>query len=110
MGTPHELQSTTSIVSSNSRVGYANHPRFLWTTSSTSEDRFLSKSLMETTVRLTNLRAHCVGISQIHNVYMPIWKASEDEQLWVDLGDMTFGDVWKRDRVSRFHLVVVDEE
>ena len=41
---------------------------------------------------------------------MPIWKASEDEQLWVDLGDMTFGDVWKRDRVSRFHLVVVDEE
>ena len=66
--------------------------------------------LLETTVRLTNLRARCVGISQIRNVYMPIWKASEDEQLWVDLGDMAFGDVRKWDRVSRFHLVVVDEE
>ena len=66
--------------------------------------------LLETTVRLTNLRARCVGISQIRNVYMPIWKASEDEQLWVDLGDMAFGEVWKEDRVSRFHLVVVNDE
>lgn len=51
--------------------------------------------LLETTVRLTNLRARCVGISQIRNVYMPIWKALEDEQLWVDLGDMAFGGAQK---------------
>ncbi|KAF8814952.1 hypothetical protein BYT27DRAFT_7249606 [Phlegmacium glaucopus] len=35
--------------------------------------------------------------------------AAEDEQLWLDLGDMMFGDIWRRDCVSRFHLVVEDQ-
>jgi len=64
------------------------------------------KWLLETCCRLSNVRTRCVGISQIRNVYMPIWKAAEDEQLWLSPGDMIFGDIRKRDRVSRFHLVV----
>jgi len=64
--------------------------------------------LLETCMRLTNVRARCVGINQIRSVYMPIWKASEDEQLWLDLGDMVFGEIRRRDRVSRFHLEVVN--
>jgi len=64
--------------------------------------------LIEICLRLTNVRARCVGISQIRNVYMPIWRASEDEQLWLNLGDMVFGDIRKRDRVSRFHLEVLN--
>lgn len=62
--------------------------------------------LLETCCRLTNIRARMVGISQIRQVYMPIWRASEDERLWLRLGDMMFRDIQRRDRVSRFHLVV----
>jgi len=65
--------------------------------------------LLENCVRLTNVRARLVGISQIRSVYMPIWRASEDERLWLELGDMMFGDIRKRDRVSRFHIEVVQE-
>ncbi|KAF8799597.1 hypothetical protein BYT27DRAFT_7058723, partial [Phlegmacium glaucopus] len=65
------------------------------------------RRLLETCVRLSNIRARCVGINQIRSVYMPIWRASEDEQLWLNLGDIIFGDIRKRDRVSRFHLQVV---
>jgi len=64
------------------------------------------KQLLETCCRLSNVQTHCVGISQIKNVYMPIWKAAEDEQLWLSLGDMIFVDIQKRDRISCFHLVV----
>lgn len=65
------------------------------------------RCLIETCARLSNVRARCVGINEIRSVYMPIWRAAEDEQLWLELGDMVFGDVRKRDRVSRFHLEVV---
>jgi hypothetical protein len=34
---------------------------------------------IETCARLSNVCAHCVGINEIHSVYMPIWRASEDE-------------------------------
>ncbi|KAG6848622.1 hypothetical protein H0H93_015417 [Arthromyces matolae] len=60
--------------------------------------------------RLTNIRARRVGISQIRNVYMPLWEMSEDERLWADMKNMLFGEVIKRDRVSRFHLVVDNNE
>jgi hypothetical protein len=64
---------------------------------------------IEICARLSNVRARCVGISQIQSVYMPIWRASEDDSLWLELGDMLFGDIRKRDRVSRFHLEVVEQ-
>jgi hypothetical protein len=66
------------------------------------------QELLELCVRLFNVRANCVGISEIRSVYEPIWKASEDEQLWNDLGNMIFGEIRRRDRVSRYHLVVLD--
>ncbi|KAF5383062.1 hypothetical protein D9615_004821 [Tricholomella constricta] len=66
------------------------------------------KELLEICVRLSNVRARCVGINQIREVYMPTWRASEDDKLWTRLGEMVFGDIRRRDRVSRFHLVVAD--
>jgi hypothetical protein len=74
----------------------------------TSENRRYLR--IEICARLTNVRACCVGISQIQSAYMPIWRASEDDSLWLELGDMLFGDIRKRDRVSRFHPEVVEPE
>ncbi|KAE9383641.1 hypothetical protein BT96DRAFT_1027124 [Gymnopus androsaceus JB14] len=65
--------------------------------------------LLEIIARLFNVWTVCVGINQIRNVYEPIWHASEDEQLWNTLGDMVFGEIRKRDRVSRFHVVAVPD-
>lgn len=62
--------------------------------------------LLETCVRLHNVRTVCVGVNQIRNVYVPTWKAAEDERLWTDLGNVMFGYIRKHDRVSRFHLIV----
>ena len=62
--------------------------------------------LLETCAHLTNIRARCVGISQVQNVYEPIWRAWEDEWFWDSLGDMVFGDIIKKDRVAKFHLVL----
>ncbi|KAF9564958.1 hypothetical protein CPC08DRAFT_741246 [Agrocybe pediades] len=67
------------------------------------------RRLIESCLRLTNVRARRVGISQIRSVYLPVWKASEDERLWSDLGNVMFGDIRKRNRVSRFHLEIVNE-
>jgi hypothetical protein len=65
------------------------------------------QELLELCCRLHNIRTELVGINQIRNVYMPVWKASEDEELWSNLGDMIFGDIRRRDRVLCFHLVAV---
>jgi len=65
---------------------------------------------IELCARLSNVRACCVGINEIRSVYVPIWKASEDDQLWLELGDMIFGDIRRRDRVSRFHLEIVEQQ
>ena len=47
-----------------------------------------------------------VGISEIRNVYLPIWQQAEDNDIWDNLGSLVFGEVRRRDRVSRFHRVV----
>ncbi|KAL0570561.1 hypothetical protein V5O48_011398 [Marasmius crinis-equi] len=65
------------------------------------------KRLLENCSRLFNVRARCVGINQIKSVYVPIWRATEDEALWEELGNTLFGEIRKRDRVARFHLVTV---
>lgn len=69
---------------------------------SSSEHR---QRLLQICIRLVNLHARCVGISQIRSVYMPIW--SHDEEVWNNFGNMLFGDIHNRDRVSRFHLQIV---
>jgi hypothetical protein len=68
------------------------------------------QELLELCVLLFNVRANCVGISQIKNVYEPIWRESEDDQLWSDLDNMVFGEIRRRDRVSQYHLIVVNDE
>ena len=62
-------------------------------------------NLIEICVRLSNVRARLVGISQIKAVFMPIWK-EEDGKLWDSFETMLFGQIRQKDRVSRFHLHV----
>lgn len=49
--------------------------------------------LLETTMRSYNLRARRVGLNQICTVYMPIWKAGEQERIWNHFEDMLFSDI-----------------
>lgn len=60
--------------------------------------------LLEICVRLQNLRTEMVGINQLRTVYMPVWKAAEQEEIWSHFEDMLFKDQRHNDRVSRFHL------
>jgi hypothetical protein len=62
-------------------------------------------NLIETCVRLSNVCTCLVGISQIKNVFMPIWK-EEDDGVWDSFETMLFGQIRQKDRVSRFHLQV----
>lgn len=62
-------------------------------------------NLIETCIRLSNVRARVVGISQIREVFMPIWR-EEDGYVWDSFETMFFGQIRRRDRVSRFHLRV----
>jgi hypothetical protein len=65
--------------------------------------------LLESCVRLYNLRAHKVSYNQICSVYMPIWKANGQEEIWNHFGGMLFSDQRRNDRVQRFHMVSVYE-
>lgn len=56
-------------------------------------DEISQQALLETCIRLNNIRAHCVGINQIHSVYMPVWRASEDNRLWENLGNVLYKDI-----------------
>lgn len=64
--------------------------------------------LLETIVRLYNLRSRTIGYNQIRSVYEPIWREGEQEELWNSFEGMLFSDQRRNDRVSRFHLVVSD--
>jgi len=50
-------------------------------------------NLLKVCVRLSNLRAQQVGISQIRNTFVPIWKEGEQEQVWDKFEGMLFGDI-----------------
>ncbi len=65
--------------------------------------------LLETCIRSMNLRVERVGISEIRTVYMRCWQEAEDEDIWNDFGNVLFRDLCRRDRVSRFHRIVVEE-
>lgn len=64
--------------------------------------------LLETVVRLYNLRSRTIGYNQIRSVYEPIWREGEQEELWNSFEGMLFSDQRRNDRVSRFYLVVSD--
>ncbi|OJT13129.1 hypothetical protein TRAPUB_10323 [Trametes pubescens] len=65
--------------------------------------------LLEVCVCLSNLRAERVGISEIRTVYMRYWEDAEDADIWQNFENVLFGDLRRRDRVARYHLVVVAE-
>ena len=65
--------------------------------------------LLETCVRLFNLRNWAVGINQIQNVYMPIWRADEQDELWEHFETMLFSEQRRKDWVSQFHVEIVNE-
>ncbi len=69
------------------------------------DDTRARANLIEICVRLSNVRTRLVGISQIKEVFMPIWK-EEDSGVWDSFESMLFGQIRQRDRVSRFHLHV----
>lgn len=62
--------------------------------------------LLEVCVRSSNLRAELVGINEIRTVYMRYWEEAEDTDIWEDFENVVFGELRRRDRVARFHLVV----
>ncbi len=64
-------------------------------------------SLIKICVQLSNVYAQLIGISQIREVFMPIWKdLEEDASVWDSFETMLFGQIRKNDHVSRFHLHV----
>ena len=70
------------------------------------EDLPFRQDLLEICIRLHNVRVRCVGISQIRNVYQPIWTPVEEVWLWSEFERLTFGQIRARDQVSRFHFSV----
>ncbi|EIW51377.1 uncharacterized protein TRAVEDRAFT_137504 [Trametes versicolor FP-101664 SS1] len=64
--------------------------------------------LLEVCARSCNVRAVRVGINEIRTVYMRYWQEAEDNDIWTDFDNVIFGELQRRDRVARFHLVVVD--
>lgn len=65
--------------------------------------------LIETCIRLHNLRTDVVGINQIKSVYVPAWtEGDQQREIWEGFEGMLFGEQRKRDRVSAFHGVVED--
>jgi len=65
---------------------------------------------LETCAHLHQLHTRCVGINQIRNVYEPIWKEADGEDLWSGFESMLFGEVRRRDRVSAFHIIATTVE
>ncbi|KDQ52853.1 hypothetical protein JAAARDRAFT_50074 [Jaapia argillacea MUCL 33604] len=47
---------------------------------------------------------------EIRNVYMPIWRETEDDEMWDSLGNMVFWEICHCDHVSRYHLTIAREE
>lgn len=68
-------------------------------------------SLIETCVRLHNLRAQRVEINQICNVYMKEWRASDElDELWKGFENMLFSEQRTRDRVLNYHVYASYED
>ena len=64
--------------------------------------------LLETIIRLYQIRTRRVGINQIRSVYMPIWMENEQEEIWGHFESILFKDQRRNDRVARFHHQVME--
>lgn len=60
--------------------------------------------VLESCVRMNNVRVLRVGISEICSVYEPIWRWSEAAELWDSFEHVAVRDIRRGDRVARFHL------
>lgn len=63
--------------------------------------------LIETCLRLHNIRAHRVGVNQIRTVYMPVWTGGQPD-FFERMRAMMFPQIRRQDRVRNFHLVLED--
>lgn len=61
------------------------------------------RDLLEICVRLHNVRTRLVGINQIKNTFMPVWK--ETDGLWETFGDALLKDIRAHDRVLQYHNI-----
>ena len=68
------------------------------------EDMDKRADLIETCFRLHNLRTRLIGINQIKNVYVPIWREGSGNRVWEGFEHILFTDQRKHDRVSTFHV------
>jgi hypothetical protein len=68
------------------------------------EDMGKRADLIESCFRLHNLRTRLVGINQIKNVYVPMWREGDGERIWEGFEDILFSDQRKHDRVRTFHV------
>ncbi|KAI0370996.1 hypothetical protein BV20DRAFT_943271 [Pilatotrama ljubarskyi] len=60
-------------------------------------------------VRMHQVRVRRVGISEIRNVYVPIWREGDElTKLWFEWEKMLFSEIRRLDRVSKFHHVSED--
>lgn len=67
--------------------------------------------LLETCVRLHNLRANRVGINQIRSVYMKQWRETDElDDLWKNFENLLFSEQRARDRVSNYHVYASYDE
>lgn len=65
----------------------------------------LRADILETCFRLHQVRTRVVGINQILNVYVRIWREGNQAEVWDGFEDMLFSEQIQRDRVSSFHIV-----
>jgi hypothetical protein len=42
-------------------------------------------------------------------VYLPIWKAGKQEEIWNTFEQVLFSDMQKNDHVAQYHLFVEEE-
>jgi hypothetical protein len=68
------------------------------------EDSRYRYIVLETCVRLHNVRARCVGINQIKTVYEEVWKSGGE---YTEFEEMLFKDIKKNDRIRRFYNFVL---
>lgn len=73
-------------------------------------DRGKRHCLIEVCLRLHQVRTRCVGINQIMSVYAPIWQEEEGVELWRGFEQLVHGEKERRDRVSAFHIIAVEQE
>lgn len=66
--------------------------------------------LLDIVARLHNVRTIRVGRNEIATTYSETWQADQmQRELWDNFDGMVFGEIRRRDRVSRFHVVPIDE-